>query len=323
MSNIFRIKRLHLAILISVLSISFAVFGILIDDHSFSETPYLRSQNSSSLGQVESLKLTVLCDNYPNGGLTAEWGVSFLLETENATVLFDTGQSYIGLRDNSIALNKDLREIDFVVISHEHWDHIGGLSYVEEVNPGVTVYVPEHIESQTFNTINQSNLNAVKIGETTIIQSGIAIIGEIYGPPYEQGLIVNVKDVGLVGIMGCSHPGVENLMEKAVTDLDCNPYMVIGGFHMTSASEQQIQATIERLLELGVEKIYPIHCTGDLFRQYMVDHYILNYGRGYVGFMMTINSFTMYSIYYTLIPAFATPFAIIIGCFLRKRLKRS
>lgn len=323
MSYFFKIRRVQLAILIVILSISFAAFGILIEDHSFKETSYLRSQNSSSLGQVESLKLTVLCDNYPNGDLTAEWGVSFLLETSNATLLFDTGQSYTGLRDNSIALNKDLSKVDFVVISHEHWDHIGGLSYIEEINPGVTVYVPEHMDSQTFNTINQSNLNAVKIGETTIIQSGIAIIGELNGPPYEQGLIVNVKDVGLIGIMGCSHPGVNYLMEKGVDDLGGHPYMVIGGFHMGGASEELIQDTIESLLELGIEKIYPIHCTGDLFREYMVDHYILNYGRGYVGFTMIINSFTIYSVYYTLIPVFTIPFLIIAGWFLRKRLKRS
>ena len=323
MSTFFRIRKTHLVILVSILSISFFVFGIFIDDHSFNETSYLRSQNSNSLGQVESLKLTVLCDNYPNGDLMAEWGVSFLLETKNATVLFDTGQSYSGLRDNSIALGKDLSNVDFVVISHEHWDHVGGLSYVEEINPGVTVYVPEHMDSQTFNTINQSNLNAVKIEETTIIQSGIAIIGEIYGPPYEQGLIVNVKDVGLIGIVGCSHPGVERLMEKVIEDLEVNPYMVIGGFHMGGASEQQVQAMIDRLLELGMEKIYPIHCTGDLFRQYIMEHYILNYGRGYVGFTMTINSFTIYSIYYTLIPIFAIPFSIIIGWAIKKRLKRS
>ena len=184
MSKFFRIKKSYVAILISILTISIGLYGALIDDHSFNERSYLNSQNSSSLGQVESLILTVLCDNYPNGYLTSEWGVSFLLEVENATVLFDTGQSYSGLRENSIALNKDLTEVDFVVISHEHWDHIGGLSYVEEINPGVTVYVPEHMASQIFNSINNSNLIAVKIGETTVIQPGIAIIGEIYGQNY-------------------------------------------------------------------------------------------------------------------------------------------
>lgn len=292
------------------------------DNYALRGSSILRTQD---LGEIESLDLTVLCDNYPNGELSALWGLSILIETSNSTVLIDTGQSYSVLRDNSLALNKDLSEVDFVVISHEHWDHIGGLSYVEEVNPGVTVYVPSLIDTQTFNNINQSDLNVIKINETTIIQRGFAIIGELNGPPYEQALVVNVKDVGLIGFVGCGHPGVEYLIERTNIDLGYDTYMVIGGFHMVSATEQQIKNTIDRLLELGVKKIFPIHCSGDLFRQYTAYHYPQQYGQGNVGFQMTINRFTINLsellpiIFFILISVIVITLTVLIGRFIRKK----
>jgi 7,8-dihydropterin-6-yl-methyl-4-(beta-D-ribofuranosyl)aminobenzene 5'-phosphate synthase len=285
------------------------------------EIKNLRIQNSNGLGDVESLDLTIMCDNYPNEDLVSEWGFSVLIETNNLTVLLDTGQSYSGLRENSLALNKDLSEVDYVVISHEHWDHVGGLSYIDEVNPGVTVFVPEHMDSQTFNSINQSSLNAVKVNDTTIIGRGFAIIGELYGPPYEQALAVNIKSVGLVCFVGCSHPGVDNHVEKAIEDLGYNTYMVIGGFHMVSATEQVIQLKIDKLLELGVQKIYPTHCSGDLFRQYLASNYPLQYGYAHVGLQKTINIIVVNPLISLItVPLTVISLTIFIGWFQKRKI---
>ena len=128
----------------------------------------------------------------------------------------------------------------------------------------------------------------------------------------------------LVCFVGCSHPGVENLVEKATTDLEHAPYMVIGGFYMGNAIEQEIHDTIERLLELDVKKIFPIHCCGDLIRQYTADHYPQQYGQANVGFQMTINIFTINPIvYFVVIPALIVSLTVLTGWFMRKKIKRS
>ena len=60
------------------------------------------------------------------GSFLAEWGLSILIETDDMTVLFDTGQG-ISATHNADVLGIDLTQIDKIVLSHSHQDHTGGL----------------------------------------------------------------------------------------------------------------------------------------------------------------------------------------------------
>jgi 7,8-dihydropterin-6-yl-methyl-4-(beta-D-ribofuranosyl)aminobenzene 5'-phosphate synthase len=72
-------------------------------------------------------KITVLCENtVPTPGLLGEHGFAAYVETPNGNILFDTGQGF-GLIQNSLRLQKDLRQVTQVVLSHGHFDHTGGL----------------------------------------------------------------------------------------------------------------------------------------------------------------------------------------------------
>jgi hypothetical protein len=101
--------------------------------------------------------------------------------------------------------------------------------------------------------------------------------------------------------------------------------MVIGGFHMGNAPEQEITDTIERLIELGVKEIFPIHCTGDTFREYMEDHYPQYYGEGHVGLQLTINiNFVqrkILSLIYSIVIVAVVISLFITGLFLRKKFE--
>lgn len=264
-------------------SLLFMVFIFLIVGNT---TPI---QSTDEYGTIDEVEITVLLDNYPNGTLQNPWGVSMLVETNDYTILFDTGSEPNALGNNSIALGKDLTQVDYVIISHEHWDHTYGLEYVAEVKPGVTVYVPYNMGTMIRTEIENLGFDVVRIHQTTILSPGIAIIGELYGPPYEHALAVNIANVGLVVVVGCSHPGVENHVEKAVTDLSVDPYLVIGGFHLGGAGQTIYAATTTSLLELGVDYIFPIHCSGDGIRAYIESFYPEYYREGCVGTHLIID----------------------------------
>jgi len=238
------------------------------------------------IGSVEEVKLIVVVDNYPDSGLKTAWGLSILAKTPKNTILFDTGPDPNVLRDNLKKLKVDPSEIDFVVISHEHWDHVGGLSYIAKVRPGLKVYVPKGAAGR----IGVHGLDIEEVGETMKVAEGVAVIGWLYGPPAEEALAINVEGRGLVILVGCSHPGVANIVAKAKNDLGVKPYLVLGGFHMRGASELTCRETVKRLIELGTERIAPIHCSGDMIRSILEREYSRNWLKCHVGSVINVSA---------------------------------
>ena len=237
---------------------------------------------------VKELKLIVVIDNYPDSELKTTWGLSILVKTPKNTILFDTGPDPDILRENLKKLGVDPGEIDFVVVSHEHGDHVIGLSYLAKVRPGLRVYVPKG----TAERIGIHGLDIREIDKTTEVAEGVAVIGWLYGPPAEEALAINVKGKGLVILVGCSHPGVVNIVAKAKTELGIKPYLVLGGFHMMGASEYTCKETIKRLIELGVKKIAPIHCSGDKIRSILEKEFPQNWLKCHVGSVIEVSAST-------------------------------
>jgi len=238
------------------------------------------------LGEVPWIKLTILIDNNPNpfnNKLKTAWGLSILIETPSEMILFDAGPNPYVLKYNSRILGKNLSLLNFIVISHEHSDHIGGLKYIAEVNSKIPVYIPGDMYYSSKEWINSLGLNTTDVYVTTKICNGIAIIGEMYGPPYEQALAINVKGLGLVIIVGCCHPGIENIIKKAINELGVKPYAIIGGFHLAGTPSWKLEAIVKNLIDLGIRKVYPLHCSGEGIRELLKLKYTEFYGEVYVG----------------------------------------
>lgn len=189
---------------------------------------------------VDTMKITLIYDNEARDDLEADWGFSCLVEIENTPkILFDTGANGSILLSNMKKLDIDPTSIDEVFISHAHWDHVGGLSDLLEVNEVIKVYVPISFKPS-------SAKEAIGIKEPTRIHENVFSTGELKG--IEQSMAVKTEK-GIIVIVGCSHPGVGNIL-KASSKFG-NVHAIIGGLHGFRAFD----------LFKDLELVCPCHCT--------------------------------------------------------------
>jgi 7,8-dihydropterin-6-yl-methyl-4-(beta-D-ribofuranosyl)aminobenzene 5'-phosphate synthase len=164
--------------------------------------------------------------------LISKWGFSCLIEKENSpTILFDTGGQQEALKNNMDELNIAKSKIDEIFISHPHWDHVGGLMEIFEDDNEVVAYVPPssnelNIKIPPSFSRFYDHEDVININNAREIHKGIYSTGELDN--IEQSLVLET-DKGLVVIVGCSHPGVGQILEVASQFGEL--YGIIGGFH--------------------------------------------------------------------------------------------
>jgi 7,8-dihydropterin-6-yl-methyl-4-(beta-D-ribofuranosyl)aminobenzene 5'-phosphate synthase len=170
------------------------------------------------------MKVTIITDNTVyKQGLKSEWGFSCLVEAENAPrILFDTGASGPVLLHNMGKLNIDPKSIDCVFISHDHWDHTGGLKAFLESNKDVRLYLP-----YSFSAANSLGIKGVvKVKDPLEIYENVFSTGTLLN--IEQSMVIKT-DAGSVVIAGCSHQGVSCILSSAKQFADV--FALIGGLH--------------------------------------------------------------------------------------------
>lgn len=224
-------------------------------------------------GETKPITMTVLYDNYVAAeGTKAEWGFSCLIEGTAKTILFDTGGNPDTFRHNVQNLAVDLSAPDAVVLSHEHWDHVGGLPVVLETNTKAPIYMPYGFPYDFIRGVEVEGAKPVPVNEAVSVCDHVYLTGQMGGMIKEQSLIVNTPS-GLVIVTGCSHPGIVNIVKKAKELLNKDVYLVFGGFHLMQHSKEQVNEIIKAFRELGVQKCGATHCTGDRAIQQFKDAY--------------------------------------------------
>ena len=222
--------------------------------------------------------IAITYDNNPyDDRLRTAWGFSCLLRLPEKTILFDTGGDSSILLDNMDQLQIDPKEIDIVVLSHIHGDHVGGLGGILNQNSDVTVYLPASFPQSLKEDVKLYGAEVKEIHEPRELFDGVYTTGELNGGIKEQSLIVKT-DEGLVIITGCAHPGVVNIVQKAREIAGDRVYLLLGGFHLGGASASKIESIIDSFEQLGVERVAPCHCSGDSARRLLREHY----GEGYI-----------------------------------------
>ena len=201
------------------------------------------------------MDVKILSDNDAKSGFRRGWGFSCLVGDD---VVFDTGGDVNTLLFNMYRLSIDFRRIKVIVLSHEHGDHTGGLPVLRELGK-VTVFVPRSLSSHLKRRLaSQPNVTLIEVGKARAIATNIFTTGELGSFVKEQSLIVKTCN-GLTVIAGCSHPGLEHILETSSTFGEL--YGVMGGFHGFS------QLAVLRRMKL----IAPCHCTWlkqELFERY-------------------------------------------------------
>jgi 7,8-dihydropterin-6-yl-methyl-4-(beta-D-ribofuranosyl)aminobenzene 5'-phosphate synthase len=243
---------------------------------------------------------TTLVDNRAEiPDLDAEHGFSALIRTAEGMVLFDTGQTGIVV-DNSVELGIDLSRVRHVVISHGHYDHVGGLPRVLQLLGKATLHVHPDMSIPEFILAEGGGMGRIGVPEGSHVKdggivwqrsrkpeeivAGIFVSGSIpdvtgfeieasytqaggHGGKAEvfaeeQALFV-VTENGVSVITGCAHRGIINTLRLAreVTGRE-EIYAVIGGMHLGSAAPERIGRTVAEFERLDPRYLYPCHCTG-------------------------------------------------------------
>lgn len=217
--------------------------------------------------------LTIVSDNYSyNPELTAAWGFACLVEGLEKTILFDTGGDGRTLLSNMAKLNIDPKSINIVVLSHSHYDHTGGLGAFLEKNNTVKVFLPRSFPRRIKTRARKAGAEAVEVKDFCQITEGAYSTGEMGRFIKEQGLIIKSAK-GTVVLTGCAHPGIVKIIEKAKQETRSDIHLVMGGFHLLGLRRSQLERVVRDFRRLGVEKVAPTHCSGDLTREVFAEHF--------------------------------------------------
>ena len=251
--------------------------------------------------QESPARVTILYDAFGKAqALKHGWGYSALVEYGGKRILFDTGGDLNDFSANVKALGVDLSRLDFVVLTHRHGDHTSGLHQVLKVNPGVHIYTP--VEPANFDTPASPTLtNLIKrrvdsapedmhyydgkypqrlasgspwpgakfaqIRTPTEVLPGFwlfSTVSDVTGTKEMNEISMGIKTPqGLVVVVGCSHPGIEKILEAA-SKIDPLVYSVFGGFHLVDVADTEVSGIVTRFRDKWkFERIAAGHCTGE------------------------------------------------------------
>jgi len=249
-------------------------------------------------------RITTLIENFQGEHLSleTEHGLSFLIEKNGHKMLFDTGQSGAFI-ENAHKLWLTLNDLEFVAISHGHYDHSGGLKRLSEINQAFTLitgknffglkYATDGISYEYLgNDFDETFLKDKGIRHLTTekaieeILPGIFVLtafprvhpDEVINPRFvvqtDNGFVpddfsdeicvaVETKR-GFAVLLGCSHPGMKNMLDAAASLLPGPLFAVMGGTHLVEAFDECLAASVSYLQNYGFQAIGLSHCTGEI-----------------------------------------------------------
>jgi len=180
---------------------------------------------------LASFDIKIVFDNTNgNDNFIPGFGFSALIYnhfTDNY-LLFDTGENPDALLHNIIQFDIDIKDIRKVIISHDHIENSGGLIGIYNKNPNIDIYVPNESFIQYNRKYKEAKVHG--ISDAMEIEPNIYTTGQIGNYLKEQALLLRTDDEGLVMIVGCAHPGLEEFLFN-IENYKKYVKAIIGGFH--------------------------------------------------------------------------------------------
>lgn len=240
------------------------------------------------------MKIVTLVENLVyQQGLQAEHGFSLYVESAEAKILFDTGQSDLFV-SNARKMGIAIEQVDILVLSHGHYDHTGGLYAFLEINKKAVIYAKPGIFAPKYRSGNRFIGTLLKedlpLERFRFVEQVTRLTGDIFLMP--EIMISYPEDTHLEGLFrmaenelvpdlvddelfmairlgnkihiltACSHKGITNICTTAKAYFNLPVGVVLGGFHLKNATSEQITHTIQFFNQLKPNSIGVGHCTG-------------------------------------------------------------
>ncbi len=225
------------------------------------------------------------------------------LNGKDRKFLMDSGwntdwMDYIFNEKSNVASMLKSGEIEFMVLTHWHLDHLWGIESTLKHKPDIKIYAPKTYYPEDMALLKEKahHKAMTKDGKEVALckndhpHTGELVLcdaeGEKGQPVYspmpgvaikmfdvpillrvrgENVLYFNVKDKGIVTVTGCCHPGVLSLFSFARSNFEgYKPYGCYGGLHISLFEnwEPKFDDIIKGVKSFQIQKVGCNHCTG-------------------------------------------------------------